>query len=154
MSLQNRVTLEDFEKMSASDASHLPPDMLFEIEGEVIELDRRSKDLKCRLSAALNLKYGDTADGERKGDYGKVRIVDAGFVIECNKPKSVDWDSDGLRAFAKELAEQGERTDEYLKIEISVPEQAYKNWPSGLRAQVDPFRTEKAGKPTYKMFRG
>ena len=52
---------------------------------------------------------------------------------------------------AQRIAASGERVEDYLDIEFSVPESRFNNWPAALREQFEPARTVKPGKSSYDL---
>ena len=50
-----------------------------------------------------------------------------------------------------QLAAAGERVEDYLDVEYSVSESRFNHWPAALRAQFEPARTVKPGKPTFRL---
>ena len=51
------------------------------------------------------------------------------------------------------IADSGDRVEDYLDIEFSVPESRFNNWPTTLREQFAPARTVKPGKRSYELDR-
>ena len=49
------------------------------------------------------------------------------------------------------IAASGERVEDYLDVEFSVPESRFNNWPTALRSQFEAARTVKPGKPSFRL---
>jgi len=63
----------------------------------------------------------------------------------------VSWDQPQLAAIAQRIAASGERVEDYLDVEFSVPESRFNNWPTALRSQFEAARTVKPGKPSFRL---
>jgi hypothetical protein len=80
-----------------------------------------------------------------------VRFNDGLVRIAVDTPKRVSWDQKQLAAIAQRIADSGDRVEDYLDIEFSVPESRFTNWPTSLREQFEPARTVKPGKASYDL---
>lgn len=152
--MTNHVTLDQFEKMAVNDASRLPIDMLYLLETDVRETLKRAKTLSDKLQMVYRARFGDTAEGERKGETGTVRLYDGDFTIECDKPKTVKWDSAKLLAFGMKKKTEGKNPKEYIDVKATVPENRFKAWPSELQAEVEDARTVTSGKESFSILMG
>ena len=66
-------------------------------------------------------------------------------------PKRISWDQEKLAAIARRIAAAGEKVEDYLDVEFSVPESRFNHWPQALREQFASARTVKPGKPTFRL---
>lgn len=108
------------------------------------------------LHAASNSRFGERARQLREADgksTGTVRFNEDGFVVIADLPKRPEYDQAKLRAAVEALRKWGENPEDYVGIEIKVPETRYNAWPPGIRQLFEPARTLKVGKPTYKLER-
>ena len=71
--------------------------------------------------------------------------------VTADQPKRVSWDQPQLAAIAQRIAASGERVEDYLDVEFSVPESRFNNWPTALRSQFEAARTVKPGKPSFGL---
>jgi len=149
--VRNHVTLSDLIRMDEKELLAIPTDQLFLLTGELDELKARLESAQYRVRRIFDLKYGDTAEGERVGDHGRVRIPDGDFVIISDVRKDVKYDQKGLRSVLKKLKEEGEDIRDYVDVTYKVPEKKYQAWPRGVRAIFDGCRQERASSPTWKM---
>lgn len=63
----------------------------------------------------------------------------------------MSWDKPQLTEFARRIAASGERVEDYLDIEYSIPESRFSNWPPFLREQFAAARTVKPGKTSFRL---
>ncbi|MBV1833057.1 hypothetical protein [Novacetimonas pomaceti] len=147
----NRVTLEQFESMDVKDAYDIPADQIFVLQEDVAALQARAKSAVEKLHQVMLHNYGDTAEGERQGDFGTVRVHDDEYVVICDRPKAVTWDQRGLGQFVRELRAAGEDPAEYVQAKLTVPERRYCAWPQSIRDQVEAYRSVSGGRQTFRM---
>lgn len=63
----------------------------------------------------------------------------------------MSWNQPQLAETARRIAASGERVEDYLDIEFSIPESRYSNWPPVLREQFAAARTVKPGKTSFRL---
>ena len=79
------------------------------------------------------------------------RSQDGPIRVTVDTPKRVTWDQKQLAEMAKRIAASGDRIEDYLDVEFSVPESRFTNWPTALREQFAAARTVKPGKASYDL---
>ena len=82
---------------------------------------------------------------------GTVRFEVDGFLVVADLPKYTEYDQKKLRDAVDALHKRGENPEDYVGIEIKVPESKYTAWPPGIRQLFESARTLKTGKPSYKL---
>ena len=108
------------------------------------------------LQAALNQRFSQRAQQLRQQagkTTGTVRFEDEGYTVIADLPKRPEYDQQQLKAAVESLRKWGENTDDYVGIEIKVPEARYSAWPPAVRQLFEPARTVKVGKPLYRLER-
>ena len=144
----------DIAAMSVGQLAALPPAQKAEISRNLDEALDWLKKARAKLDAALELAYGEQARAARLSagkDFGVVHLTDGPVRVTVDAPKRVSWDQAQLAAIAKRIAAAGERVEDYIDIEYSVPESRYNNWPPALREQFAAARTVKPGKTTFRL---
>ncbi len=71
--------------------------------------------------------------------------VGDGFLVKGEAKRDVKWDSAHLLSVAMSMTR--DECEPFFKIEVSIPEAAWKNIPTGLRTRVIDARTVKVGEP-------
>lgn len=118
------------------------------------EIQSAAKAALDRLNSALEQRYGDRAHEARLAagkDFGVVHLDDQGVRVTVDVPKRVTWNQALLAETAHRIAASGERVEDYLDIEFSIPEARYTNWPPVLREQFAAARTVKPGKTSFRL---
>lgn len=154
--MSNRVTLAQLDQLSIGELASLPVDQLAMLLEEVGELKARAKRIDDWLTAALAMRYGESAQARRKvegKDHGKVTIEEDGHAIVCDLPKRVQWDQRKLRHAVESIKSWGDNPDEYVSIELKVAEAKYQAWPSSIRSLFEPARTVMSGRPSFAIKR-
>jgi len=144
----------DIAAMSVGQLAALPPAQKAEISRNLDEALDWLKKARAKFDAALETAYGEQAHAARLEagkDFGVVHLADGPVRVTIDTPKRVSWDQQQLAAIAKRIAAAGERVEDYLDVEYSVPESRYNNWPPVLREQFAAARTVKPGKTTFRL---
>lgn len=152
--MSNRVTLEQLDKMSETDAAGIHIGQLAMLLEDVAELKAAAARYAERIAQILDKRYGTRAAELRRAkgtDTGTVRVEDDDYVVIADLPKTVSWDQDSLAKLEKSLTGMGEDPAEYIRIKREVEERRFAGWPSSLTSMFMPARTVKSGKPTFKI---
>lgn len=152
----NEITIfpEQLSAMSDAQLASLPPTQLCEVHHNLAQLVDWVKKAQAKVHAAMQRRYAEQERAvrvEAGKDFGTVRFNDGQVRITVDTPKRVSWDQKQLAAIAERIAASGERVQEYVDIEFSVPESRFNNWPAALREQFEPARTVKPGKSSYDL---
>ena len=152
----NEITIfpEQLSAMSDVQLASLPPAQLCEVHHNLTQLVDWVKKAQAKVQAAMQRRYAEqerAVRAEAGKDFGTVRFNDGLVRITVDTPKRVSWDQKQLAAIAERIAASGERVQEYVDIEFSVPESRFNNWPAALREQFEPARTVKPGKSSYDL---
>ena len=144
----------DLTEMSVSQMASLAQQPLFEL-GEFLDaLESSLKQVRQRYHAALEQRYAEQAQQARLAsgkDFGVVHLDDGSIRITVDSPKRVSWNQPQLAETARRIAASGERVEDYLDIEFSIPETRFSNWPPVLREQFEAARTTKPGKTSFRL---
>lgn len=144
----------DIAAMPVGQLAALPPAQKAEISRNLDEALAWLKQARAKFDAALEAAYGEQARAARLEagkDFGVVHLNDGPLRVTVDVPKRVSWDQVQLAAIARRIAAAGERVEDYLDVEYSVSESRFNHWPAALRAQFEPARTVKPGKPTFRL---
>ena len=144
----------DLAALSVSELASLSPAQKQEINRNLDEALDWIKKARAKFDAALEQCYGEQARAARLDagkDFGVIHLNDGPLHVTVDQPKRVSWDQEQLAAIARRIAASGERVEDYLDIEFSVPESRFNNWPAALRAQFEAARTVKPGKAGYRL---
>ena len=152
----NEITIfpEQLSAMSDAQLASLPPAQLCEVHHNLAQLVDWVKKAQAKVHAAMQRRYAEQERAvrvEAGKDFGTVRFNDGQVRITVDTPKRVSWDQKQLASIAERIAASGERVQEYVDIEFSVPESRFNNWPAALREQFEPARTVKPGKSSYDL---
>ena len=155
MSISNRVTLAQLNKMESAEVNSLPVDQIAMLLEDVAEREACTKRAKDKLTATLASRYSAPAQIKRKAtgkDTGTVHLVDGDFDVKADLPKDVKWDQAALAALQVTIRDAWKRDPaEYIKATFTVEEKKYEAWPSDLRALFTPARTLGVGKPKFDL---
>lgn len=147
----NRIHLKDLQSLPDDELRQIPPDMLRLLQDE-LKADKLDMDLvSSRLNYAFQLRYGDTAEGERTQDTGRVRVKDGEYEAICDVDKKVTWNQKKLSAIVAQLEAEGEDLSDYVEVSLKVPERKFAVWPKRVKEIFAPARTEKAGNPKWSV---
>ncbi|MES0875035.1 hypothetical protein [Sinimarinibacterium thermocellulolyticum] len=144
----------DIAAMSIGQLAALPPEQKAEISRHLDEALAWLKQARAKFDAALEAAYGEQARAARLQagkDFGVVHLNEGPLRVTVDLPKRVAWDQARLSEMARRIAAAGERVEDYLDVEYSVSESRFNAWPAALRAQFEPARSVKPGKPTFRL---
>ena len=150
----NTILPDRLTAMTEADLAALPAEQLREINFNLAQLVEWVRKAQAKTHNAMKRRYAEqerTARSEAGKDFGTVRFNDGLVRIAVDTPKRVSWDQKQLAAIAQRIADSGDRVEDYLDIEFSVPESRFTNWPTALREQFEPARTVKPGKASYDL---
>lgn len=152
----NDLTLypADLAALSVAQLAALPPEQKAEISRNLDEALAWIKQARAKFDAALDAAYGEQGRAARLAagkDFGVVHLTDGALRVTVDVPKRVAWDQAQLSQMARRIAAAGERVEDYLDVEYSVSESRFNHWPAALRAQFEPARTVKPGKPSFRL---
>ena len=151
------VLRTDLPDLSVAEVAALPPQRLQELDLALADLLAWAKQAKAKLDAALEQRYGEQARTSLRvsgRDFGVTHVSDGALRITYELPKRVAWDQKQLTAIAERVACTGERVEDYMDIELSVPESRWSAWPPVLKEQFASARTVKPGKPSFRLALG
>lgn len=141
------MTLDDIKEQPPGVLDALPIDVLANLYGEAEAHAADAAQMLAILHSTFVRRYADGLNG-----FGTTTRNDGNFEIKINVPKRVDWDQGELDKITCILRHDwGENPADYVDTKISVSESKYKAWPPAIRDLFTPARTEKAGKPTFKI---
>lgn len=141
-------------EMSVAQLEALPPDQLAEVQHNLEQLQDWTKQARAKLDTALVRRFGERERAARAAsgkDFGTVHFSEGPLRVTADQSKRVSWDQPQLAAIAQRIAASGERVEDYLDVEFSVPESRFNNWPTALRSQFEAARTVKPGKPSFRL---
>lgn len=152
----------DIDAMSVDQLAELPVEQLAALSvnqkakfsRDIDQALDRLKKGRAKFDASLDSAYGERARAVRHDagkDFGVIHLNDGSVRVSVDVPKRVTWDQKQLAAIAQRIAATGDRIEDYLVVEFSVPESRFNNWPTALREQFEPARTVKPGKATYAL---
>lgn len=144
----------ELPELTVDQLAGLPHQRLQELDVDLNVLATWVKQARERLNAALEQRYGEQArTGLRDSgrDFGVTHLTDGPLQVTYELPKRVSWNQAQLREMAERILASGERVEDYLDIDLSVPEARFKNWPPALKAQFAPARTVKPGKAAFRL---
>ena len=152
----NTLTIypEQLTAMTQAELAALPAERLCEVHPNLQQLIDWIKEAPAKVHAAMRLRYDQPERAARiiaGKDFGIVRFYDGPICVTVDAPKRVSWDQKQLAEMAKRIAISGDRVEDYLDIEFSVPESRFTNWPTALREQFAPARTVKPGKRSFDL---
>lgn len=86
------------------------------------------------------------------GDIGTQTESDDTGRVKFTTGKKVAYDQEGLAVMAGKIrSEWNESPEEYLVIKYDINETAYKNWPTVLQKEFEPYRTVSNGTTSLKI---
>ena len=140
--------------LSVADLAALPATQIAEIVRNLDDLLTWHKQQRAKVDAALDQSYAERIQKVRADagkDFGTVHIDDGAVRVTVDVPKRVSWDQTKLAAIAQRLAAAGDRVEDYIDIEFSIPESRFNALPPAWRDQFASARTVKPGKPTFRL---
>lgn len=105
------------------------------------EVETRYKD---QIAAAYLAKGEDT---------GAVHLPIDGFDIEVGRTKKVEWSQDDLAALRDQIKAANDNPDDYIEVNLTVPERKFTAWPESIQAKFADARTVKPGNVSIKIAR-
>jgi hypothetical protein len=140
--------------LSVADLAALPTTQLAEIVRNLDDLLTWHKQQRAKVDAALDQSYAERIQKVRADagkDFGTVHIDDGAVRVTVDVPKRVSWDQTKLAAIAQRIAAAGDKVEDYIDIEFSIPESRFNALPPAWRDQFAPARTVKPGKQSFKL---
>jgi hypothetical protein len=157
MTKSNRITLEQAEHMPIGELIKLPTQHLILLLEDIAALNSRAKLLTDTFGGILREKFEARAVELRRAegkDTGTVRFEDDEMIVIADLPKKVEWDQAKLRAVLETIKTwEGENPDDYISVELKVPEKKFTAWPASIKKLFEAARTVSPGKPSYKFER-
>lgn len=148
------ITSTEFAELSVSQLAALPPARLAEADHHLDQVQAQLKQVRTRLGAALERRYGEMARAALRDsgrDFGTAHVSDGPLRIKFEQPKKVSWDQKQLSEIAQRIVASGEPIESYLDVKLSVPESKYTNWPPVLQQQFAGARTVEPGKAAFTL---
>lgn len=145
---------EHLAEMTVAQVEKLPPTRLYEVHHNLSELAAWVRREQAKVQTALLRRFEDQIQKAKEDlgkDFGTVRFTDGALNVGVTTPKRVIWDQRQLTDLARRIANSGDRVDDYLDVEFSVPEDRFNNWPTSLRTQFETARTVKPGKQSFEL---
>lgn len=125
---------------------------LEQISAKIEELKQQQATLNALLLGSarseIEMQLADKDYGA-----GTANVASDAVKVKVTVSKRVKWDSEKLAEVEQYLVQQGEDPNEYIEVKRSVSENAYKNWPSGLKAMFIDARTVDVSAPSIKIER-
>ncbi|MEZ5702882.1 MAG: hypothetical protein R3E42_14505 [Burkholderiaceae bacterium] len=140
----------DIAEMSLANWRHCPP-----AKAVSRNLDQALDWLK-RARSRTTRRWRAPANASRTGAPRSARtsgvhLHDGALHVAADTPKRVSWDQAVLGEIARRIAASGERVEDYIDIEFSIPESRFNALPPAWRDQFAPARTVKPGKQNFKL---
>lgn len=148
------LNLSALPDLSVSRIAALPAERLQQLDVALAELANQVKQARERLSAGLQQRFGEKAHAALLAsgrDFGVAHISSDGLRVTYELPKRASWNQTQLGAIAERIVAAGERVQDFMDVELSVPEARFNNWPPALKEQFAGARTVKPGKPTFRL---
>jgi hypothetical protein len=140
------MTLEDMKEQPPGVLDSLPIAVLANLQTQAEAHLADASQMVAILHGTFVRRYADGLNST-----GTHHRTDNGFDITINVPKRVDWDAEEMAKAIETIKGWGENPADYVDTKISVSETKYKAWPPVIRDLFTPARTEKAGKPSFKI---
>ncbi len=137
---------DEIRSCSPGTMDKLPIAVLANLYGEAEAHAADAAQMVAILHSTFVRRYADGLNG-----FGTTTRTDGDFEIKINVPKSVAWDQTKIAEAVETIKGWGENPDQYVDTKITVSETKYKAWPDSISQLFEPARTEKAGKPTFKI---
>lgn len=140
--------------LSVSQMAALPHERLQELDILLNEMQTQVKQARERLAAALEQRYGEQGRAalvDSGRDFGVAHVSDGPLRVTYELPKRVSWDQPRLAEIAERIVAAGERVQDYMDVDLSVPESRFNNWPPALKEQFTAARTVKPGKAAFRL---
>lgn len=148
------ISPSDLPDLSVSQIAGLPHQHLQELDISLNELMTWVKQARERVNTALEQRYGEQGRAalvDSGRDFGVAHVSDGPLRVTYELPKRVSWDQPRLAEIAERIVAAGERVQDYMDIDLSVPESRFNNWPPALKEQFAAARTVKPGKAAFRL---
>ncbi|MES2782986.1 MAG: hypothetical protein V4657_09335 [Pseudomonadota bacterium] len=140
------MTLDDIKEQPPGVLDALPIAVLANLQTQAEAHLADASQMVAILHSTFVRRYADGLNG-----FGTTTRTDGDFEIKINVPKNVAWDQVKIAEAVETIKGWGENPDQYVDTKITVSETKYKAWPDSISQLFEPARTEKAGKPTFKI---
>jgi hypothetical protein len=84
---------------------------------------------------------------------GTVRFAQGEFTVVADLVKKVEYDQVQLKQAVTELRQRGQDPEDFVVIEINVPESNWHQFAPGIRELFERARTVKTGRQSFKLIR-
>lgn len=145
-------TIDGFERLSPKEMEALPVTMLYELQDALVGAAAVLEHRKKLFWGVMQARYAEVAQYRRVGDgkdTGTVHLLDSGHDIECLTSKRVEWDDAKLRDALGRLSK--EEQAHYATVKLSVAEAKYTAAPPHIQKLLQPARSVKPTKETFKI---
>lgn len=140
------MTIDDIKEQPPGVLDALPIAVLANLQSQADAHLADASQMVAILHSVFTRRYAEGLNAT-----GTHHRTDNGFDITINVPKRVDWDAAKVANAVETIVGWGENPADYVDTKISVAESKYKAWPPAIRDLFTPARTEKSGKPTFKI---
>jgi hypothetical protein len=140
--------------MTEADLAALTAEQLQEIDSNLEQTVEWVKKTKAKTYNAMERRYAKkerAARSKAEKDFGTVHFQDGPIRVTVERRKRVSWDQNQLAKMARRITARGERVEDYLDVEYSIPETRFTSWPRELREQFGPARIVNPGKATCTL---
>ena len=159
MTQSNRINFDMLRSYKDDQLALMSPEEFLLLQQD---LDERKESIgadKKLLDSALNRRFSNLATFAYKAaqkDTGTVDLLDRdGFLVQCEKAKTVAWDQAELKKLYQKILDAGDDPKVFIQYNVAVSytvsENAFKTWPENIQKAFSPARTVKAGPPVYKI---
>ncbi len=148
------LTPQQLAARSVAELAALSPGKKLELSRQIDEAFDFLKKVKAKFEASVELAYGEPLKATRadaQKDFGTVHVADGILRVTSDIPKRASWDQQKLGEIARRIAAAGERVEDFIDVEFSIPESRFNALPPAWREQFEPARTVKSGKPTFRL---
>lgn len=148
------IHTHDLPDLTVAQIANLSPVQIQELDAMLTELQTWHKSARDRMHAALEQRYGEQA---RKAladigqDFGTTHLSDGPLRVTVEVPKRVRWDQAQMAEIARRIVASGDKLEEYIDVEFSVPETRFNAWPETLKQPFNDARTVKPGKAGFRI---
>lgn len=140
------MTIDDIKEQPLGVLDALPIAVLANLQSQAEAYLADASQMVAILHSTFTRRYAEGLNAT-----GTHHRTDSGFDITINVPKRVDWDAAKVASAVETIVGWGENPADYVDTKISVAESKYKAWPPAIRDLFTPARSERAGKPTFKI---
>ena len=121
------------------------------------EIEEHIKNLQMSLSETMedieNMVYEEINQQRAVAgkETGTISLLISGVTVKQDIPKKVEWDQDILKDIYTKIKDADDDPALYIGVKYNVPEKNYSTFPAQVQAMLNPARTIKTGKPSYKF---